>query len=54
MGTQIAFTFAFFILGGWWLDNRFGTLPLFLITGIVLAFISFFYLIYKTYVQGRK
>jgi hypothetical protein len=35
LGFAIAFPLGLFFLGGLWLDNRFGTRPLFMLLGIV-------------------
>lgn len=48
-GMQIAVSFAFYVLGGYWLDTKFSTLPLFLIIGMVFGFISFIYFMRKLY-----
>lgn len=38
LGFQFAATVGVFAFGGYWLDQRLGTLPLFLITGVLLGF----------------
>lgn len=48
-GMQVAVSFAFYVLGGYWLDTKFSTLPLFLIIGMVFGFISFIYFMRKLY-----
>ncbi len=48
-GMQVAVSFAFYVLGGYWLDTKFSTLPLFLILGMVFGFISFIYFMRKLY-----
>ena len=50
-GLQVAVSFAFYMLGGYWLDKKFSTLPLFLLIGILLASISFVYFMRKLYRQ---
>ena len=50
-GLQIAVSFAFYMLGGLWLDRKFSTLPLFLLIGILFASISFVYFMRKLYRQ---
>ncbi len=50
-GMQVAVSFAFYVLGGYWLDVKFSTLPLFLILGVLFAAISFGYFIRKLYRQ---
>ncbi len=34
IGFQIAVSFAFFVLGGYWLDEQLGTSPLLLLVGV--------------------
>ncbi len=34
IGFQIAVSFAFFVLGGYWVDEQLGTSPLFLLVGV--------------------
>ena len=50
-GLQVAFSFAFYMLGGYWLDTKFSTLPLFLLIGILFGSISFVYFMRKLYRQ---
>jgi len=50
-GLQVAGSFAFYMLGGYWLDTKFSTLPLFLLIGILFATISFVYFMRKLYLQ---
>ena len=50
-GIQVAGSFAFYLLGGYWLDIKFSTLPLFLIIGILFGAISFIYFMRKLYRQ---
>lgn len=38
LGFQFAATLGVFAFGGYWLDQRLGTLPLFLIVGVLLGF----------------
>jgi F0F1-type ATP synthase assembly protein I len=38
LGFQLAATLALFTLGGWWLDERFGTSPWLLLLGVLLGF----------------
>ena len=51
-GMQVAVSFAFYVLGGYWLDTKYSTLPLFLILGMVFGFISFIYFMRKLYRQN--
>ncbi len=48
-GMQVAVSFAFYVLVGYWLDTKFSTLPLFLILGMVFGSISFIYFMRKLY-----
>ena len=50
-GLQVGGSFAFYMLGGYWLDTKFCTLPLFLLIGILFASISFVYFMRKLYRQ---
>lgn len=51
-GMQLAVTFALFVVGGWWLDTKFDTLPLFFIVGIICASIAFIYLLRKLHLSN--
>jgi F0F1-type ATP synthase assembly protein I len=48
MGWVIALTMTVFVLGGHWLDERFGTPPLFLLIGVLFGFVSCGYWIFRT------
>ncbi|NTW62589.1 MAG: AtpZ/AtpI family protein [Chlorobiaceae bacterium] len=37
LGLQIAVSFAFFVLLGYWADGKLGTSPLFLLAGVVVG-----------------
>ena len=50
-GLQVAVSFAFYMLGGYWLDKKFSTLPIFLLIGILFGSISFVYFMRKLYRQ---
>ena len=50
-GIQMAVSFAFYMLGGYWLDKKFSTLPLFLLIGILFGSISLVYFMRKLYRQ---
>jgi F0F1-type ATP synthase assembly protein I len=47
-GVQFAATIAFCLFAGWWLDERWSTSPLFLVSGIVFGSVAGFYHLYKT------
>ena len=40
IGLQIAVSFAFFVLAGYWADGHFGTSPLLLLAGVVLGMVG--------------
>lgn len=46
-GLQFGLSIIFGFLGGWWLDTKAGTLPLFLLTGIFFGAIAGFYNLYR-------
>jgi len=48
MGLTFAATLGVFAYGGYWLDRWLGTLPLFLISGVLLGFLG------ATYSMARK
>ena len=47
-GVTFAATIVFCLFAGWWLDERWSTSPLFLVSGIVLGSVAGFYHLYKT------
>lgn len=47
-GVQFAATIVFCLFAGWWLDERWSTSPLFLVSGIALGAVAGFYHLYKT------
>jgi len=47
LGSTIVGALVIFLLGGIWLDRRLGTSPLFLLVGMVLAFIAIGYNLYE-------
>ena len=53
LGMAMALTLAFGLWGGYWLDGRLGTQPLFLLLGGGLGMFAAFYHMIKT-VSGRK
>ncbi len=58
LSLQIGFTivgaFVIFLLGGIWLDRRLGTSPIFLLIGMVLAFVAIGYNLYEIATIGYK
>jgi hypothetical protein len=53
LGTAMALTLAIGLGGGYWLDGKLGTGPLFLLVGGALGMFAAFYHMVKT-VTGRK
>ncbi len=53
-GTTIAFSLVIFLWGGIWLDRRLGTSPLFLLIGLLLAFMAIGYSLYELATVGTK
>ena len=53
-GGTIVGALVIFMGGGLWLDSRFGTKPLFLLIGMVLAFIAIGYSLYEIATIGYK
>jgi len=53
-GTTIAFSLVIFLWGGIWLDRRLGTSPLFLLIGLVLAFMAIGYSLYELATVGTR
>ena len=53
-GTQFAASIIMCLLGGWWIDGKLDTTPLFLILGIFLGAVAGFYNLYKTLVDGEE
>ena len=47
-GVTFAATIVFCLFAGWWLDERWSTSPLFLVSGIALGAVAGFYHLYKT------
>lgn len=53
-GIQFAVTVALGVAGGWWLDGKLDTSPLFLIAGGLFGAVAAFYHLYRTLVsQGE-
>ena len=53
-GTQFAASIIMCLLGGWWIDGKLDTTPLFLILGIFLGAVAGFYNLYKTLISSEK
>jgi F0F1-type ATP synthase assembly protein I len=54
LGMQFAASILVFMLGGWWLDGKLDTLPLFLLLGTFLGAGAGFYRMYRTLVEAQK
>ena len=48
VGIQFAVTILVFVAGGWWLDGRLGTTPIFILLGMLLGAVAAFYKLYRT------
>lgn len=53
-GVTFAATIVFCLFAGWWLDERWSTSPLFLVSGILLGAVAGFYHLYKTLTAGES
>ena len=53
-GTTIAGSLVIFLWGGIWLDRRLDTSPLFLLLGLLLAFIAIGYTLYELATVGTR
>lgn len=49
MGSALAGTLLLAVGGGYWLDNRFGTSPAFVLAGAAFGLLAVFYHLYKAY-----
>ena len=47
-GMELGLVAAAFALGGWWLDNKYGTRPWFLVTGLAIGVIGGMYNLWRT------
>src|SRR5436305_9391389 len=54
LGSTIVGALVIFLLGGIWLDRRLGTKPIFLLVGMVLAFIAIGYNLYELATIGTS
>lgn len=52
-GSTIVGSLVVFLLGGIWLDRRLGTQPLFLLVGMLLAFVAIGYSLYELATYGN-
>ncbi len=53
-GIQFAVTLVIFIFLGSWLDKRFGTSPLFILTGVLIGGGGSFYLLYRKVTAAQR
>ncbi|MCX6179776.1 MAG: AtpZ/AtpI family protein [Chlorobiales bacterium] len=54
LGLQIAISFAFFVLLGYWADSKLGTSPLLLLAGVVLGMVGMALVLMKVVRQANK
>jgi F0F1-type ATP synthase assembly protein I len=54
LGLQIAISFAFFVLLGYWADGKLGTSPLLLFAGVVLGMVGMALVLMKVVRQANK
>jgi F0F1-type ATP synthase assembly protein I len=54
IGLQIAVSFAFFVLTGYWADGKFGTSPLLLLAGVVLGMFGMALVLMKVVREANK
>jgi F0F1-type ATP synthase assembly protein I len=52
MGLALAVTLLLAVGGGYWIDKKFGTSPLFVLAGAVFGLLAVFYHVYKAYKMG--
>ncbi|MFH1571673.1 MAG: AtpZ/AtpI family protein [Gemmatimonadota bacterium] len=52
-GLQFGITIALFLFGGFWLDQRWSTTPLFTIAGVALGAVGGFYALYRELTGGH-
>lgn len=54
VGLQFAASLVVFLLGGQWLDTRFGTSPVFVLAGVFIGGGAAFYSMYRRLVAAQK
>lgn len=54
IGLQFAISIIVFLFGGQWVDNRFGTSPLFLLLGVFVGGGAAFYSMYRKLMAAQK
>lgn len=54
IGLQIAASFALFVLAGYWADRQLGTLPLFLILGVLLGMAGMGLVLWKVLREANR
>ncbi|TCD48169.1 AtpZ/AtpI family protein [Chlorobium sp. N1] len=54
IGLQIAVSFALFVLLGYWVDQQLGTLPLFLLLGVLLGMAGMGLVLWKVLREANR
>jgi F0F1-type ATP synthase assembly protein I len=54
MGLALAVTLLLAVGGGYWVDKKLGTSPLFVLAGAVFGLLAVFYHVYKAYKMGDR
>lgn len=54
IGFQIAVSFSFFVLGGYWADEKLGTSPLLLLAGVVAGMTGMMLVLMKVVKKANK
>ena len=54
LGIQFAVTILLFLGGGWWLDGKLGTTPVFILLGTLFGAVGAFYKLYRTLMDLDK
>jgi F0F1-type ATP synthase assembly protein I len=54
LGIQIAASLVVFVLGGLWIDNHFGTLPLFVLIGVALGMTAMIVLLVRASAEANR
>lgn len=54
IGFQIAVSFSFFVLGGYWADEKLGTSPLLLLAGVVAGMTGMVLVLMKVVKKANK
>jgi F0F1-type ATP synthase assembly protein I len=54
IGLQIATSFVFFVLLGYWADSKLGTSPMLLLAGVVVGMVGMGLVLFKTVQKANK